>query len=114
MTGAKRKFGVKHGVALVVATGLAVGLTLVYLIGSGIADRWARRTVIEQLEKTTGARVELGNFHFSWRLMSAQFDGLTLYGREPAGTPPLFRQTFQVPKFRRCPRASPPSKLYSI
>jgi translocation and assembly module TamB len=90
MSGAKRKFGIKHGLALVVVAGLAVGLTLVYLIGSGIADRWARRTVIEQIEKTTGARVELGNFHFSWRLFTAQFDGLTLYGREPAGTPPLF------------------------
>ena len=45
---------------------------------------------MEQLERSTGARVELGNFHFGWRLLSARFDGLTLHGREPAGTPPLF------------------------
>ena len=49
-----------------------------------------RRTIIEQLEKTTGARVELGSFHFGWRLLTARFDGLTLHGREREGTPPLF------------------------
>ena len=90
MSGTKRKFGLKHGLALVVAAGLAVGLALVYVVGTGLADRWARRTIVEQLEKTTGARVELGNFHFTWRFLSARFDGLTLHGREPAGTPPLF------------------------
>jgi translocation and assembly module TamB len=90
VSGAKRKFGLKHGLALVVAAALAVGLALVYVIGTGLADRWARRTIVEQLEKATGARVELGNFHFAWRSLRARFDGLTLRGREPAGTPPLF------------------------
>ena len=53
-----------------------------------IAGRAAQ--IVEQLEKTTGARVELGNFHFEWWHLRARFDGLTLHGREPAGTPPLF------------------------
>ena len=90
MNGAKRKFGVKHGLGLVVALALVVGLAIAYVIASGLADRWARRTIVEQLEKTTGARVELGNFHFGWRFLSARFDGLTLHGREPVGSPPLF------------------------
>ena len=90
MSRTKRKFGLKHGLALVVAAALAVGLALLYVIGSGLADRWARRAIIGQLEETTGARIELGNFHFAWRFFTARFDGLTLHGREPAGTPPLF------------------------
>ena len=90
MNGTKRKFGLKHGVGIVVALAIVVGLGIAYLIASGLADRWARRTIVEELEKTTGARVELGNFHFSWRLFTARFDGLTLHGREPAGSPPLF------------------------
>jgi len=90
MNGAKRKFGLKHGLVLVVTAALAVGLALAYLIASGLADIWARRTILQQLEKATGARVELGNFHFIWRSLGAQFDGLTLHGREPQGTPPLF------------------------
>ena len=90
MSDSKRKFGLKHGLGLVVALALLAGLAVSYVIASGIADRWARRTIVEQLEKTTGARVELGNFHFGWRLLIARFDGLTLHGREPAGSPPLF------------------------
>jgi translocation and assembly module TamB len=90
MNGTKRKFGLKHGLGLVVALAVVVGLAIAYMIASGLADRWARRKIVEELEKTTGARVELGNFRFGWRLLSARFDGLTLHGREPAGSPPLF------------------------
>jgi translocation and assembly module TamB len=90
MNGTKRKFGLKHGLGLVVALALVAGFAIAYVIVSGLADRWARRTIVEQLEKSTGARVELGHFHFSWWALNARFDGLTLHGREPAGSPPLF------------------------
>ncbi len=97
MNETKRKFGLKHGLGLVVALAVIAGLTMVFVIASGLADRWARRTIVEQLEKTTGARVELGNFHFGWRLLTARFNGLTLHGREPAGSPPLFHaDTLQI------------------
>src|ERR1019366_4237592 len=86
----KRKFRWKHAMALAAAAALALALALVFIVGSGLADRWARRAIVEQLEKTTGARVELGNFHFAWRSLRARLDKLTLHGREPAGTPPLF------------------------
>ena len=90
MNGSKRKFGLKHGAGIVAGLAVLAGLALAYVIASGMADRIARRTIIEQLERTTGARVELGNFHFNWRSFTARFDGLTLHGREPAGSPPLF------------------------
>ena len=90
MSEKKRKFRLKHGVALVVTVSIVLGFALVYVIGSGIADRWARTRIMQQLEKATGARVELGNFHLNWRTFHVHFDGLTLHGREPAGTPPLF------------------------
>jgi translocation and assembly module TamB len=90
MNGSKRKFGLKHGVGLVVTLMIVVGLAIAYVIASGLSDRWARRTIVRELEKATGARVELGNFHFGWRFLTARFDGLTLHGREPAGSPPLF------------------------
>src|SRR5579872_433626 len=90
MSETKRKFRLKHGVGLVVTVSIIVGLALVYVIASGLADRWARTRIIEQLQKATGARVELGNFHLDWRTLHVRFDGLTLHGREPAGTPPLF------------------------
>jgi translocation and assembly module TamB len=96
---AKRKFGLKHGLALMVGLALVTGLALAYLIASGIADLWARRTIVQQMERATGARVELGSFHFAWRSLTARFDGLTLHGSEPQGAPPLFhadRLQFQI------------------
>jgi translocation and assembly module TamB len=90
MSDKKRKFRLKHGVGLVATAVVAVALALAYIVASGLADLWVRRTIVEQLEKATGARVELGNFHIQWRSLHVRFDGLTLHGREPAGTPPLF------------------------
>jgi translocation and assembly module TamB len=90
MSEKKRKFRLKHGMGLAAAAVVAVGFGLAYIVASGLADLWARRTIVEQLEKATGARVELGNFHIRWRSLHVRFDGLTLHGREPAGTPPLF------------------------
>ena len=90
MNGKKRKFRLKHGMALCATVSVTIALALVYIIGSGLADRWARRRIVEELERATGARVELGNFHIVWRALHVRFDGLTLHGREPAGTPPLF------------------------
>src|SRR5260370_31204043 len=90
MSGKKRRFHWKHGMAVGATLAVALAIALAYIIGSGLAARWARRRIIEELEKATGARVELGNFHIEWRTLHVHFDGLTLHGREPAGTPPLF------------------------
>jgi translocation and assembly module TamB len=76
--------------ALAVTVVVVFALVLAYIVGSGLADRWASRTIIEDLQRATGARVELGKFHFEWRALHARFDGLTLRGSEPPGTPPLF------------------------
>ena len=90
MDRAKTKFGLKHGLIVIVTLALIVIATLAYVLGSGLADRWARRTIVARLEQATGARVEMGNFHFGWRPLTARFDGLTLHGREREGAPPLF------------------------
>jgi translocation and assembly module TamB len=90
MNATKRKFGLKHGLGLAVGLAIMLGLALAYFIANGFADQWARRTIVEKLEKATGAGVELGNFHIAWRKLAVRFDGLTLHGSEPAGTPPLF------------------------
>ena len=48
MSETKRKFGLKHGLGLVVALALVAGLAIAYVIASGLADRWARRTIVER------------------------------------------------------------------
>src|SRR5258708_12325495 len=125
MSDKKRKFRWKHGMALCATVAVALALALAYIVGSGLADRWARRRVVEELEKATGARVELGSFHIKWRSLHVRFDGLTLHGREPAGTPPFFQshrlgidihvESFWSPKISpgnaHLPHFSPPSPV---
>ena len=59
LNGTKRKFGLKHGLGIVVALAVFAGLAIAYVIASGLADRWARNTIVAELAKATGARVEL-------------------------------------------------------
>ncbi|MGA8144704.1 MAG: translocation/assembly module TamB domain-containing protein [Candidatus Acidiferrales bacterium] len=69
-------------VALVVAIGI--------VFETGIAERWVRHIVVNQIEQRTGARVSLGGFHLhAWHLR-AEFDDLTLHGLEAPTAPPLF------------------------
>ena len=68
----KRKFGWKHTVARVAGIALMTALTIAlilvlavaFLVWSGAIDRWAQRTIVTQMERVTGTRVELGKFHF--------------------------------------------------
>ncbi len=79
-----------HGLAAVVLLiGVLAGIVFC-VFEFGIAQRWARNSVVEQLEQRTGARVELGGFHLHvWRL-HAELDSLTLHGLESSSEAPLF------------------------
>lgn len=67
---------------------VAIVLFLVVILNTGIADRWARSYIIRRIESSTGTRVELRGFHFTFSGLSAELDDFTLHGREaPASTP---------------------------
>src|SRR5271168_3061839 len=79
-----------HGLAAVALLIGAVAGVVFCVFEFGIAQRWARNTLVHQLEERTGARVELGGFHLhAWRL-HAELVNLTLHGRESSGEPPMF------------------------
>lgn len=59
-------------------------------VWTGLADHWARRLIVRQLETMTGGRVELGGFHFHLLRLRAELAALTIHGSEPKGAPPLF------------------------
>jgi translocation and assembly module TamB len=70
---------------------LGATVVVVFLIfETGIAERWVRKTVVEQLALRTGARVELGGFRLHLFRLQAELDNLTLHGLEPASGKPLF------------------------
>ncbi|HEV2299096.1 MAG TPA: translocation/assembly module TamB domain-containing protein [Candidatus Acidoferrales bacterium] len=63
---------------------------LVIIVESGLADRWGRNAIIQQIEQRTNKPVELGAFHFELFRLRVELDNLTVHGKESAGLPPLF------------------------
>ena len=72
-----------------IATSLLFAL-FVLLAWTGVIERWARTEIISRIERATGGRVELQEFHFAFLALRAELVGFTLHGREPADAPPLF------------------------
>ena len=50
-----------------------------------------RQATVSQLEKSTGGKVELQEFHFDWNTLTAEADGLVIHGTELPSEAPLFR-----------------------
>ncbi|MGH9702872.1 MAG: translocation/assembly module TamB domain-containing protein [Candidatus Acidiferrales bacterium] len=68
---------------------LALTLFLAFLSWTGMDERWARTAVIHRIEQMTGARVELGAFHFHLAHIRVELDDLTLHGKETEDLPPF-------------------------
>jgi len=77
---------------LLVAVVLVAG-TVSVIVETGLLDRWTRVILVLQLEKLTGARVEIAAFHFHMLRLRAEMDGVTMHGHEEKGLPPLFHAT---------------------
>jgi translocation and assembly module TamB len=73
----------------VLAIGVIV-LVVTFIFATGLAERWARNALINEIEQGTGARAEISAFHFRLWGLRAEIDGLTLHGQEAAGEPVLF------------------------
>jgi translocation and assembly module TamB len=73
------------GVLLVMAAGAW------WVIESGWLKNRIRETVVSEVERTTGGRVELGGFNYDWQTLSAEFTNFTVHGSEPPTAPPLVR-----------------------
>ncbi len=84
----------RTGKALVWTGGVAAGLIVAATAGVLILQSdWFREKVRERIiaeaAKATNGRVELGQFKFDWKTLTAELDNLTIHGTEPAGQPPL-------------------------
>jgi translocation and assembly module TamB len=81
--------GLRFFMILIVALG-SVAVVVFLVFHTGLAEKWLRKTIVEQLELRTGARVELGGFHLHALRLQAELDNLTLHGLEPALAQPFF------------------------
>ena len=83
-------------IALVAAAALA-GLVLIVVIGAVLTLRssWFREKVrariVDEVERATGGRTELGSFSMDWTHLRAEVRNFVLHGTEPPGKPPLFQ-----------------------
>ena len=85
MSGRWKKWTIRSLVAIA-----ALALIVAAIFELGLADRWIRSEIISQIQQRTGARAEIGGFHFNpWRL-SVGISDLTVHGLEAPGAPPLF------------------------
>ncbi|MDE3198856.1 MAG: hypothetical protein KGN84_21080, partial [Acidobacteriota bacterium] len=71
--------------ALIVLTGVAA----VWVAQSAWLRERVRGIVVEQTERATGGRVELGAFDLDWRTLTARLSRFTVHGTEAAGQAPL-------------------------
>ena len=75
---------------LVLAVMLAV-IAGISILRSDWFFQQVRQAVVTQLEKATGGKVELREFHFNWTTLVAEADGLVIHGTELPPEAPLFR-----------------------
>ncbi|MCU1263199.1 MAG: hypothetical protein JWO80_6084 [Bryobacterales bacterium] len=63
----------------------------IYVAQSDWFREKVRARIVAEVERSTGARVEIGKFKLDWRTLTAELDDVVLHGTEPASVPPLLR-----------------------
>ncbi len=83
----KRSWGKLGASLLAVVVCLAVAGVIV--LRSAAFHRYLLATIIEKAQAATGARVEIGDFSFSWSGLRIDFDRVVLHGTETSSQRPL-------------------------
>jgi translocation and assembly module TamB len=63
----------------------------VLIVRSDRFHQYIQRRFVEEAERATGARVELGGFSLDWHNLTAQVQGVVLHGKESPAEPPLLQ-----------------------
>jgi translocation and assembly module TamB len=75
--------------AVLVALAAILSIAVVVVLRSDWFREEVRKRIVSEVQKASGARVELGSFRFDWTNLNADVTGLVLHGKESAGEPPL-------------------------
>lgn len=83
-------------IALWTLAGLAALVLLatvagVLIVRSDRFHQYIQQTIVEQVERATGGRVELAGYSFDWHNLTAQVRGLVIHGKESPAEPPLLQ-----------------------
>ncbi|MBI2687841.1 MAG: translocation/assembly module TamB domain-containing protein [Acidobacteria bacterium] len=83
-----RRMAKRSAIGLVLVTALAYAAWW-WLLRSAWLREQLRARALQEIERATGGKAELGKFDFDPALLGATFERFTLHGTEPAGAPPL-------------------------
>ena len=88
-----RKFGrvLLRILAVVVLLTAVCALTGILIFRSGWFYEQVHRRMVMEIEKATGARVEIGNFAFDWKRLQVTVGPVVLHGKESAAEAPFVR-----------------------
>jgi translocation and assembly module TamB len=86
-----RKLGrvlLRVAVALLIVVS-ACAIAGILVARSGWFRERVRERIIAEIEKSTGARAEVGSFTFDWTRLTATVSSVVIHGKEHTGDPPL-------------------------
>ena len=63
----------------------------IFIVRSDRFHQYVQRRIVEEAQRATGGRVDLGGFAFDWHNLTAQVRGFVLHGKESAAEPPLLQ-----------------------
>ena len=73
---------------------LLVGIAIFVTVQTDWFRNFVKNKIIATVEESTGGRVELGSFNFTWSHLRADINNFVIHGLEPAGAGALApRQT---------------------
>lgn len=70
---------------------ILAGIAGVLVVRSDRFHQYIQRRIVEETQRATGGRTELGEFSLDWRNLTVQVQELVLHGKESAAEPPLLR-----------------------
>ena len=85
-----------------VLAGLVIAMAVagVFVLRSAWFLERLRQGIVDQAERATGAKVEIGRLTFDWAALRARVDGFVLHGKEPSDQDPLLRLTSATVGFK--------------
>ncbi|MCL6543807.1 MAG: hypothetical protein K6T61_01145 [Bryobacteraceae bacterium] len=78
------------GAALAAAVVLLAAAAVLLLLRSAWFHEMVRRRIVQEVERATGGRTEIGQFRFDPRRLHAEVSRFVLHGKESPKEPPLF------------------------
>jgi len=80
-----------RGAAVLAGLLIVAAVAGIFVLRSAWFLDYLKQGIIDQAQRATGAKVEIGGLSFDWSTLRARVDGFVLHGKEPVEEAPLVR-----------------------